>query len=241
MLNRARRTAALILALTAAGWGTGTATAAVEPAPQTVLVCGDSMMKTVVHALARELESLPSVRVAPLISIGTGLARPDVFDWPAQLREALKARPAAAVVLLGANDEQPLRVATGAPAPVSTPAWNAEYAARVAAMLRLLTAAGVKPIVWVGLPDMRDPGSQANGRRINAIVQNACAGVPDVEFLDTVAMFSRTAGVYSAYVFDARGMPLTVRASDGIHLNAAGADRLARALREKLVPRLTGQ
>ncbi len=67
---------------------------------------------------------------------GTGLARPDNFDWPTRLAELARDFPPQVLVLsLGSNDAQDLVDATGKlVAPLSDPeAWEAEYAARLAA------------------------------------------------------------------------------------------------------------
>ena len=41
------------------------------------------------------------------VQIGTGLARPDVYDWPAAIATQLqKAQPKVVVVTFGANDDQ---------------------------------------------------------------------------------------------------------------------------------------
>ena len=211
-------------------------------APQRgLLVCGDSMVKTVARSLTREFAAFPSVRLSQLISIGTGLARPDVFDWPAKLKEAAADRPAAVVIMLGANDGQNLRTAHGTVVTEGTPEWASEYAARVTALLAQAREAGAEYVLWVGMPDMRERKLQADAQRINAIARAECAKVAGVEFLDTTALFSPKPGTYSAYVIQPGGKPLLVRSSDGGHLNADGADLLARAIREKLAPRLSPQ
>lgn len=199
-----------------------------------LLVCGDSMVKTVARSLTREFAAFPSIRMSQLISIGTGLARPDVFDWPAKLKEAAADRPAAVVIMLGANDGQNLRTAQGSVVTEGTPEWTTEYAGRVAALLAQARAAGAEHILWVGMPDMREKKLQADAQRINAIAQAECARTAGAEYFDTTAIFSPRPGTYSAYIVQPGGRPLLVRASDGGHLNGDGADLLARAIRDKL-------
>jgi len=126
-----------------------------------LLVCGDSMVKTVARSLTREFAAFPSIRMSQLISIGTGLARPDVFDWPAKLKEAAADRPAAVVIMLGANDGQNLRTAQGSVVTEGTPEWTTEYAGRVAALLAQARTAGAEHILWVGMPDMREKPTRA--------------------------------------------------------------------------------
>ncbi len=199
-----------------------------------VLVCGDSMVKALSRSLTREFAAVPSVSLSHLVSIGTGLARPDVFDWPAKVREAAQSKPEAVVLMLGANDGQNLRTATGAVVHEGAADWSAEYAARVADVLRQLKAAGVRHILWIGLPDMREHKLQADCQRINAILRSECGKVDGAQFFDITPLFSPKPGVYSAYVVRPGGRPVLVRSSDGGHLNPDGADILARAVRERL-------
>ncbi|MCX7819521.1 MAG: DUF459 domain-containing protein [Kiritimatiellae bacterium] len=203
-----------------------------------VLVCGDSLMQAVSRSVVRQFASTPSVKVTTVVSIGTGLARPDVFDWPAKLREAAAGRPSAAVLLLGANDGQNLRTDAGQVVVNGTTEWEREYAARVAAVLRTLQSAGVGYILWVGLPDMRDPKLQQDCQRINRIIRTECGRVAVSEFFDVVPLFSPKPGTFSPYLIRPGGKVVQVRASDGIHFNADGADILAQAIREKIAAKL---
>lgn len=198
-----------------------------------ILLCGDSMLKAVARSITREFAATPSVTIDQVVSIGTGLARPDVFDWPAKLREALTARPDVVVIFLGANDGQNLQTASGVAAN-GTPEWEREYARRVAALLGETTKAGVRRVLWIGLPDMRERKLHEDCRRINAIVRAECAKVAGAEFFDIAPLFSPKPGTYSAYVVRPDGKVIQTRASDGTHFNADGADILARAIRERL-------
>jgi hypothetical protein len=204
-----------------------------EP-PRGILVCGDSMVKIVARSLTREFAGMPAVRLTQIVSIGTGLARPDVFDWPARIREASTDRPEAVAIMLGANDGQNLRTTAGAVVLDGTPEWSAEYAGRVAGVLAQAKAAGARHILWIGMPDMRERKLHADAQRINEIARAQCAKVEGAEFFDTAPLFSPKPGTYSAYVVQPGGRPLMVRSSDGGHLNADGADLLARAIRARL-------
>ncbi len=214
------------------------ATRADDP-PRGILVCGDSLMKTVSRSLTREFAPVPGVKLTVLISIGTGLARPDVFDWAAELKTALTSTPETVVAMLGANDGQNLRTARGAVVLAGTPEWSAEYASRVASLLRQMKEAGARHILWVGMPDMRETKLQADSRRINEIAKAECARVEGVEFFDTAPLFSPKPGSYSAYIVRDGGKPMLVRTGDGGHLNNDGADILARAIREKIATRMS--
>ena len=57
-----------------------------------------------------------------------------------------------AVVIIGINDRQPIKVEGQSYEPL-TPQWTTAYQARITAFLNKLRA-GRKPVIWVGLPPM---------------------------------------------------------------------------------------
>ena len=60
--------------------------------------------------------------------IGTGLARPDVYDWPGAIsREMATANPDVVILIFGANDDQDME-ADGHRVPLQSDAWQQEYA-----------------------------------------------------------------------------------------------------------------
>lgn len=199
-----------------------------------VLICGDSMMKAVSRSVVREMAKDPTIKIVDLVSIGTGLARLDLFDWHAQLQAGVAQKPVAAVLMMGANDNQPMKTADGTVVQQGTPAWSAEYGRRVGRAIEILQTGGVRTVIWLSLPDVRDKTLQKDVTEINRIVRQQTQAHPGATFVDTVPLFSPTPGTFSAYVIKKGGMPLQVRASDGVHLNPDGADMLAARIRQEL-------
>ncbi len=198
-------------------------------APPCVLICGDSVMKLLGMSLERALNARGGVRVVTFTSIGSGLARLDLFDWIGQVRAlAAKERPRAAVILLGSNDNQPMQTPAGAPLAERSPAWVADYTTRVQAVLAAFRESGVRTVLWMGLPDMRDPALQQHVNLLNPLFAEQVRADAHAVYFDTPRVFSRSPGTFTMYLIGPDGMPVTVRSSDGIHLNRAGADRLAR-------------
>ena len=219
---------AVTLALLAA------APSAPAQAKRQVLIFGDSMMQLISRSVTKDLAAYPAVEPSSMVSIGSGLARLDLFDWPGKLQERMAGHPEAAVVLMGANDNQPMKTDAGI-VEVNTPGWSAEYARRVDLVLQALQAGGVRHLIWIGLPDMRDTGLQKDTREINRIVRAQTQGKSWVTFLDTVPLLSTTAGKFSPYIQNSDGMPLMARSADGVHLNKDGADFLAGKVVQQLV------
>ncbi|MBI2438796.1 MAG: DUF459 domain-containing protein [Lentisphaerae bacterium] len=207
-----------------------------ESAPTTqVVLLGDSTMRALAHSLERELAKQPGFSAFTFTSLGSGLARLDMFDWLAKVDEVTKAKkPDIVVIMIGANDKQAMQTQTKLIQP-GAPEWNWEYARRVGVVLDIMIAAGVKRIFWIELPDMRQAKLQEDSLLINMLVQKEAESRPQVAFQSSKKILSRTPGVFSPYIFDANGMPLQVRDADGVHLNRNGADLLAREIVSRIL------
>ncbi len=196
-----------------------------------VLICGDSVMKMLGMALERELAARPGVRVQTFTSIGSGLARLDLFDWPEQAASLIeRERPDVVVVLIGSNDNQPMQTTAGMRLGDGTREWTDEYARRVGAFMDVLVAGNVKQALWLGLPDMREPNLQRHIEEANRIARAQIQARSRIAYFDTQRLLSREPGKFSSYVLGKNGMPIHVRAQDGIHLQRAGAEMLAREI-----------
>lgn len=216
----------LLLALTAS-------TVAADAKPN-VLFIGDSLMKEVGRSARRQIARLGGVAEVES-SIGSGLARFDLYDWPAKLREKLGAKPSAVVVLLGANDEQDMDSPAG-PVSYGTPAWSQMYGQRVDLLLAAAQESGTK-LWWIGLPKMKDPKSDAHATLVNGIVWVRIAARQDdkVAFIDISEIYA-VDGKYASFILiPPNNRVLEVRAEDGIHFNRAGADHLAQLILGKIL------
>lgn len=195
--------------------------------PLRVWVGGDSLAGPLGGALARRAAATGLISVIVDHQKGSGLVRDDVFDWPAFAADRLReVQPDAVVMLIGANDGQALRFPAGW-LQFGTPEWDDEYAGRVGRFMALL-AGGSTRIYWVGVPIMADAAYDGRVRHINALQQEQADACGQVVFVDAYSLFQDEAGQFSAELPDEQGNLVTVRLPDGIHLTAAGADRLAR-------------
>ena len=87
----------------------------------------------------------------------TGLSRPDYYDWPAHLaQDTATGNPEVVVLLVGANDDQPLETPGGGVADFATPEWVTEYGRRAGALMDQVRREG-RTVVWVGLPVFVEP------------------------------------------------------------------------------------
>ncbi len=202
-----------------------------EERPLRVYVAGDSLAFEYGVAMGRLAADDAELEMEGAVDyhVATGLARPDVFNWPAQLDAQMKARdPDIVVFMVGSNDDQSLRSPDGHTYRDFTEPWKFEYSRRVAAVMDQVAAAG-RVVVWIGIPPIRDPGRSAGYRLVNALVKTQADARRDAYFVDPYPLFVDEAGNFQQYLPDDTGQLVKMRADDGIHLERAGGDRLARA------------
>ena len=214
-----------------------------SPAPQRVLVVGDSMMRVPAHAIELQLARLgdDAVESRAFTRLGSGLARLDAFDWMEKLDELVEDfRPTLTIAWFGANDRQPMRTDNGIIRPGSDE-WSDEYARRVGLAMDTLTAPGDARVLWLELPDMREASMQEDARAINELVRTEADQRDRVSVYSTRTILSRQPGTFTMHIAGPTGMPIQIRDRDGVHLNRAGADWLAEALVEMIAESGSGR
>ncbi len=209
-----------------------------DAAPERILFIGDSMMRAPAHSLELRLARQDGIDTHAYTSLGSGLARLDVFDWMAKIDELVETfDPQWTFVWFGTNDRQPMRTDGGVIHPHNQAAWEDEYTKRVTLVMDKLTAMPGSRVIWLGLPAMREARLQQDITLINALVAAAADVREAVVFYSTEPLFSRRPGVFSSHVAGPDGMPLRVRDADGVHLNRSGSDWLAdHVLQEFFAP-----
>jgi len=199
-----------------------------------VLMIGDSMMRLLGIAMEKELAAAGVSPATSFSSLASGLARMDAFDWFAKVDELMKQhKPATVVVSLGANDRQSLKDTTGRVVPFGQPEWDREYGLRIGRIMDELIKGGATRVVWLLLPDMKEPAQQEYAQSINALFKREAAvesRKDKVVLFDMAPLLTRRPGTFSQYVMAPNGAALTVRDSDGIHLTNVGSKRVAQSL-----------
>jgi hypothetical protein len=191
-----------------------------------VTVAGDSISVGLGAALRSHVDPTTVVKVIGVE--GTGLARPDSFDWPARLRELARDFPPQVLVLsLGSNDAQDLVDADGTlVAPLGdTAAWEEEYRARLAASFDAFSDSGTT-VVWVGHVRTQEDRVGTINRRVHELATEVAADRDWVQVRDL-----------ADYLGSGEGIATTCLIEDGLHLSADCLDRAAAALEADLPER----
>ena len=208
-----------------------------------VYIVGDSDAGTFGPYLETLLDGTNIVDTELNYKVSSGLARPDFFDWQAELAAKVpEVDPDIVVATFGGNDSQGLAVADGSfivSDPVNDEAdWTEEYRARVGQAMDLMGANGAT-VIWVGIPNDDNPDVTAKLKIQDQAVRAEAAERANVVFIDTWNRFSGRDGNWAEFVIDPRdGVGKDVRSDDGFHLNTNGAEILAldiaQAIRDQL-------
>jgi uncharacterized protein len=210
---------------------------AVEAGGQrTVALAGDSMMAVGLSStILRRVPEYKDLAVVKAFKSGTGLARPEVFNWqaeyPAMLREV---RPDVVLVAIGANDGQGF-VEGGVTYLFGTEGWKAVYRRRVEAYLQMLKSNGAM-VVWLGLPPMKSGVYDARIALVNRIDYEVVSESPGAIWFSTATVVGDAQGRFQDYG-SVDGQTARLRQADGIHLSDDGAVLVV----ERLLPWLAAQ
>lgn len=202
-----------------------------------VYIAGDSLAKDLAVPLQGLVQGTGVARAVTKTEVGTGLVRPDRFNWLAQFRADMSAQnPDIVVVEFGGNDAQGIPLQGGDIQSVLDPRWAVEYGKRVGAAMDLLNAGGRK-LVWVGIPNSRDEAKNAEFAIIRQVTIDEANKRAGVAYVDTWALFVSPEGNYADYILIDDDLK-EVRQSDGFHLNTNGVDYLAREVQKVIADEL---
>ncbi|MCZ7535265.1 MAG: DUF459 domain-containing protein [Acidimicrobiia bacterium] len=161
--------------------------------------------------------------------VATGLARPDKFNWPAEIEAKTKKLDAEVVVLMfGSNDDQTIQSPDGANQAFGTDGWKLEYSRRIGAVMDQIIARD-RYVVYVGVPIIENGGRNSRYQLINSLIETeAKARKGRAWYVDSYTLFQNADGGYSQYLPNDDDQLVEMRTGDGIHFQRAGADRLAK-------------
>ena len=229
MLRRAVASVAALLAVgvVAAGCGSGA-----DPAPPVaaaespkLTVTGDSISVGLGAALRDAAD--PSTEVKVIGVGGTGLARSDVFDWPARLDELARDFPPEVVVFsVGSNDAQDIVDASGAVVAglVDDGAWESTYRTLLAESFDAFEGTDTQ-VVWVGHVRTSEDRVGLANRQIHELAAEIASTRDWVSVEDLGELLGSGDDVATSCLVP-----------DGLHLSTDCLDRAAEQLVERIDP-----
>lgn len=199
--------------------------------PERVLLVGASSIQFYLGAeLARQFETYEGVTVERFGKLSTGLARPDLFDWFAEVKARLSANRADVVVgMFGGNDAQNIDVGDKTLI-YETPEWDAEYRRRVSEMVTLIRSFNAQAVM-LGMPTMRSKPFNKKMEHVNALTQEATEGAGGI-YLSTWDISADANGNYKPTV-TFNGETGLSRLPDGVHHSRLGAEYVSSRLRRR--------
>jgi hypothetical protein len=198
-----------------------------------VLVIGDFMAGALSKGLAEAYAENANVLVIDANNGSSGLVRDDFYNWPGELPAIVEAqKPDAILVLIGANDRQPLTTAGGSQE-VGSDGWRIAYMARVAALADVLKAT-TSPVLWAGLPPVNSGTMSRDYSAFNGIVREQLES-KGLRFIETWDGFADAEGKFVAVGPDITGQSVQLRTGDlGLNFTRAGQRKLAYFVEQEL-------
>jgi uncharacterized protein len=193
-----------------------------------ILVLGDAIGGGMGAGLQRVADAGVDYQVSMRFNEESGLARPEVYDWAATLPKILASNPYdVIVVMIGANDRQPIRAGDTRHA-FGSEGWVEAYEANVDALLDVLAASGAK-VIWVSQPPMKDADYDDALKAVSALQRNRVEA-HGMTFLDIRGDLLNPDGSFAETGLDEAGNTVRLRSRDGITFFKAGNNLVGRTI-----------
>ncbi|HEY8384566.1 MAG TPA: GDSL-type esterase/lipase family protein [Microvirga sp.] len=190
-----------------------------------LVVFGDSYADLTGQGLDDVYAEAQDVAVARKVRADGGLTRSEPGEWPKFIQDTLNGgqKITVAVLMLGANDRQAIREGETTHEPLSE-RWKQIYRERVDAVVRVFQERAV-PVVWVGVPPMRNDKLSADYIAMNEIYRDSVQRAGGT-YVDVWPGFVNDENRYTATGPDVDGQPSRLRNNDGL-FTKAGARKAA--------------
>lgn len=191
-----------------------------------ILVVGDNLAGGLGAGMSRMVQDDLRYEIINRFNESSGLARTEVYDWPNAIEKIVSEKPInAVVVLVGVNDRQDIRDATGRFA-FKSAEWVKGYEANIGRLLNTVNAAKAK-IFWVSIPPMADAGFDTDMRYL-ADIQAKGVAAAGGHFVDVRPSFVGPDGRYTDRGPDDTGAERKLRSRDGVTFFKQGNNRFGQ-------------
>jgi uncharacterized protein len=211
-----------------------------EQASIIVTVIGDSWGVQLGQGLREAFASKPEIGIANKARSETGLVNTSLRDWPKFTREltAGAERNNLTIMMIGSNDNQPIRDETGTVLEQGSDKWKELYIKRVDEILNAFQAKKT-PFIWVGAPITKLEKLNSNLIAINKIYRERTQSL-GFTYIESWEFFADSDGKYSNIGPDINGINVKLRSDDNVHFTKAGARKLAFFVEKDLNTLLSG-
>ncbi|MBL7545890.1 MAG: DUF459 domain-containing protein [Bdellovibrionaceae bacterium] len=202
-----------------------------------ILVIGDSILKSGLQEhFERNIARRDKNMTMEIKSrSGTGLSRPDVFDW-IQYLENTKSQFDKVVIFLGTNDAQNLMIGKKI-VTFDSKDWKAEYGLRVRTLLQK-ACMKAKQVYWVDSLKMKSDSFDAKMRALHEVVRKEIKGqsASCAQFISVANWFTKKSKYTDTWTTTSKSGKRTVklRVADGIHMTYWGADLFSQKIIESI-------
>ncbi|MDR2452548.1 MAG: DUF459 domain-containing protein [Candidatus Accumulibacter sp.] len=192
-----------------------------------VLFVGDSLMQGVAPHVHASLYKHYEIRSLNLSRQSTGLAYPDFFDWPKQIKETFHEAPEIKlmIVFLGPNDPWDFPHRKGKPyLKFKSEDWESVYRARIREVIEIARENGAR-VFWLEVPCMREKELDTSMTYLNRLFADEVEKSGEF-FLPTGRILGCDEGQFSSFM-NSNGKKKKSRIDDGVHFTIAGQKRIA--------------
>ena len=190
-----------------------------------VFIIGDALAGGLWAGTTRTGGQYPDFAITGRFKEGSGLARPDIYDWASAVPKILERHHVdIAIIFIGTNDGQDIRSEDGRLA-FGSEAWAAAYQAQVDEIVRVFMEHGVT-VYWIGLPPMQSASHDEAVSRI-AELQRERVLANGAKYIDVRPQFADASGGFAQSGIGIHGNEERLRSLDGIKFIKAGNDKLS--------------
>lgn len=197
--------------------------------PQRVLLIGSSSMNSDLGAFLAQSLRKQELYVHRHAKVGSGLARPDFYDWMDVLPNLIaEHKPELVIAQFIGNDCQSLIMSDGSlKAKYGTKEWKTAYEERITALITLLHKQNIR-IAFLGMSNVESSVFRKKLKRSNEIIYNVASKnkVPFISLWETTS----TAGGAAESQIISNNIPKRMYQEDGIHLSRPGARMVGREI-----------
>ena len=197
-----------------------------------VFVFGDALAGGLWAGTARTTKDHPRLIINGRYRDGSGLAKPDIYNWAQRLPVTLENRQVdIALVFIGTNDSQDIRH-QGAYLAFNSAQWRKVYTTSVATMMSQLTASKTA-VYWLEVPPVNRPDLDER-LKIIAAIHKKQASKAGIRFIEIRKLFTTPQGQYTQNGADIDGNFARLRSRNGIRFIKAGNNKLASIVLEQI-------